>query len=346
MLAALQTGIRSIEVREIPDPIPNADQGVIRVRQTGICGSDLHPYHRRAEPQTAPAGHEVCGEVISLPNGYSGPVRVGDLVAVNGLLGTACGDCDFCRRGQTYHCPVRRAAPTFSGGFAELLARKPAGFFPLPAGVTLDQGALVEPLAVAVHGVRWSRMQPGATVVVIGAGTIGLTTLIAARALGAGAVHIIARHPQQAALASELGAATVLPDDPSANPAQVRDLTGGLGADLVVETVGGHADTLNLAWELVRQQGTVAVLGIFPRPLPINLLAPVMREAWVTFPNCYGVIDGRHDYDVSIELIAGGRTGIERLVTSRFPLAEAAAAFETAADKSSGSIKVHVTMGR
>ena len=84
-----------------------------------------------------------------------------------------------------------------------------------------------------------------------------------------------------------------------------------------METVGGHADTINLAWDLVRQQGTVAVLGIFPRPLPINLLAPVMREAWVTFPNCYGVIDGRHDYDVAIEMIAGGQTQIERLVTSR-----------------------------
>ena len=74
MLAALQTGIRSVEVREIPDPTPNADQGLIRVRQVGICGSDLHPYHRRAEPQTTPAGHEICGEVASLPVGYDGPV--------------------------------------------------------------------------------------------------------------------------------------------------------------------------------------------------------------------------------------------------------------------------------
>jgi threonine dehydrogenase-like Zn-dependent dehydrogenase len=345
MLAALQTGIRTIEVREIPDPIPTADQGLVRVRQVGICGSDLHPYHLRAEPQTAPAGHEICGEVVSLPAGYDGPVRVGDLVAINGLLGTACGGCDFCRAGQTYHCPVRRGAPSFSGGFAQLLARKPAGFFPLPSGLTPAQGALVEPLAVGVHGVRWSRMQPGATVVVIGAGTIGLTTLIAAKALGAGTVHIIARHPQQATLASELGADTVLPDDPAANPEQVRDLTSGSGADLVVETVGGHADTINLAWDLVRQQGTVAVLGIFPKPMSLDLLKPIMREVWVTFPNCYGVLDGRHDYDVAIEMIAGGQTQIERLVTSRFPLPEAAAAFEAAADKSRGTVKVHLTMG-
>jgi threonine dehydrogenase-like Zn-dependent dehydrogenase len=211
--------------------------------------------------------------------------------------------------------------------------------------MTPEQGALVEPLAVGVHGLRWSRMQPGATVVVIGAGTIGLTTLIAARALGAGAVHIIARHPHQAALARELGAATVLPDDPAANAELVRYLTGGLGADLVVETVGSHADTVNLAWDVVRRQGTVAVLGIFRQRVPVDLLTPVMREIWVTFPIGYGVVDGRHDYDVAIELIAGGQTRIERLVTSRFPLTEAPAAFQTAADKSTGSVKVHLTIG-
>src|SRR5258707_384387 len=119
MLAALQTGIRAIEVREIPDPVPGAEDGLIRVRQSGICGSDLPRYHGRAEPQTSPAGHEICGEVMSLPAEYRGPARVGDLVAVDGLLGIACGVCDFCRAGQSYHCPVRRASLTHSGGFAE-----------------------------------------------------------------------------------------------------------------------------------------------------------------------------------------------------------------------------------
>jgi threonine dehydrogenase-like Zn-dependent dehydrogenase len=345
MLAALQTGIQAIEVRDVPDPVPDASAGLIRVRQVGICGSDLHPYHERSEPETLPRGHEVCGEVVQLPSGYAGPVRVGDLVALDTIcLGLACGDCDACREGHPFHCPHRRAAPA-SGGFAELIARRPAGLFTLPPGVTAEQGALVEPLAVGVHGVRWSRMQPGASVVILGAGTVGLATLIAARALGAGAIHVSARYPHQATLARELGATTVLPEDPAASVERVRDLTGGRGADLVVETVGGHADTLNLAWDLVRKQGTVAVLGIFPGRMPVDLFTPVMREAWVTFPICYGMIDGRHDYDLAIELIAGGGTGIERLVTARFPLAEAPAAFQAAADKSTGSVKVHLTMG-
>src|SRR5262249_12399815 len=158
-------------------------------------------------------------------------------------------------------------------------------------------------------------------------------------------VHVSARYPHQAALATALGATGVLSAEPTVTVEQARDLTGGLGADLVIETVGGQADTLNLAWDLVRKRGTGAGLGIFPGRMPIDPFTPVMREAWVTFPICYGVIDGRHDYEVAIELIAGGGTGIERLVTARFPLAEAPAAFRAAADKTTGSVKVHLTMG-
>lgn len=345
MLAVLQTGVRTVEVRDIPEPVPDADAALVRVRAVGICGSDLHRYHERAEPETLPWGHEVAGEVIRLPPDYVGPARVGDLVTLDTIcLGVACGSCAVCRAGFPFHCAVRRDAPRLSGGFAELIERWPAGLFPLPPGLTAEQGALVEPLAVGVHAVRWARMPAGANVVVIGAGTIGLTTLMAARALGAGAVHVVARHPHQAALASALGATTVLPDEPAAAIEQVRDLTGGLGADLVVETVGGHGDTINLAWELTRPQGTVAVLGVFPERVPVDLLRPLMGEVWVTFPACYGVIDGRHDYAVAIELIADGRAPVDRLVTDRFPLAEAPAAFQAAADKSTGSVKAHLAV--
>jgi threonine dehydrogenase-like Zn-dependent dehydrogenase len=341
MRAALQTGIRTIEVREIPEPAPTPETALLRVRTTGICGSDLHPYHERAEPETVPRGHEVCAEVLTLPDGYGGPVKVGDVVAVDGVAGMACGTCDTCRAGQMFHCQVRQSTPSTGGGFGELMRRRPAGLFTLPPGLTPEHGALVEPLAVGVHSLRYPRMQPGASVVIIGAGTIGLTTLIAARGLGAGDVHVIARHPHQAALARELGATTVIPDDPATAIEQVRSLTG-LGADLVVETVGGHADTLNLAWEIVRPQGTVSVLGVFPARVPIDLMRPLQNEVWVTFPVCYGIIDGRHDYEVAIDLIARGRAPIDRLVTSRFPLAEAPQAFRSAADKTTGSVKVHL----
>jgi len=99
--AALQRGIRTIEVVDLPPPRPSGDEALIAVRAAGICGSDLHPYHGRSEPQSLPDGHEVAGDVLELPPGYQGPARVGDLVAVETIcLGTACGRCPMCLTGQ------------------------------------------------------------------------------------------------------------------------------------------------------------------------------------------------------------------------------------------------------
>ena len=343
MRAALQTGIRTVEMHDIPEPTPDDVNGLVRVRRVGICGSDLHPYHARAEAQALPSGHEVCGEVLSLPPGYAGRARVGDLVAIDVIQGMACGTCAWCSAGQPFHCTIRQSTPSSGGGFAEVIKRRPAGFYPLPSNLTPRHGALAEPLAVGVHGVRWPKMQPGAKVAVIGAGTIGLMTMVAALALGAGSVYITARHAHQAAMATTLGATGVLPEASEAAIEQVRALTAGIGADLVVETVGGHADTLSLAWELVKPQGTVAVLGVFPDKLPVDLLRPLQKEVWVTFPICYGTIDGKHDYEVAIDLMASGRAPVEQMVTRTFPLEQAPLAFRTAADKSTGAVKIHLS---
>src|SRR5688572_18294077 len=347
MKAALQTGLKQIEVLDWEDPVSSDDTAIVKTVAAGICGSDLHPYFGKSDPQTLPEGHEVAGHVLHLPRDYRGPNKTGDLVAVDTIcLGCACGVCDLCRAGYPFHCPERR---TFrrGGAFAEALERKTPGLFKLPPGVTAEQGALVEPLAVGVHAVRWARLQPGASVLVIGAGTIGLMTLIAARALGAGPIHVLARHRHQAALAEALGATTVLLDrspesSPEALADQLRERGDGRLPDYTFETVGGHGPTLDLAWHATRVQGTVVVLGIFPDRVPTDLLRPVIRELWTTFPICYGSIDGQHDFQVAIDLIAAGKAPVERLVTHRFPLSEAPEAFRTAADKTTGSVKVQL----
>jgi threonine dehydrogenase-like Zn-dependent dehydrogenase len=345
MRGAVQTGLERIEVLDVPQPVAGEGIAVVRVRAAGICGSDLHPYHGRTTPQTLPEGHEVAGEVVDLPGDYRGPIQVGDLVAVDTICyGVACGTCDVCQDGQPYHCPARWTTPNWGGGFAETIRRRTAGLFRLPPGLTAEQGALVEPFTIGVHAMRYARVAPGASVAIVGAGTIGLMMLIAARAMGAGPVHILARHPHQAALAEALGAATVSQSDSSDAVSRVRAETGGKGADVVVETVGGHADTFGLSCDLVRRQGMVIVLGIFPRPVPTDLLKPVDRELWTVFLCCYGTIDGRADFDVAIDLIASGRAPVERLVTHRLPLESAPEAFRTAADKSTGSVKVHLVM--
>jgi (R,R)-butanediol dehydrogenase/meso-butanediol dehydrogenase/diacetyl reductase/L-iditol 2-dehydrogenase len=242
-----------------------------------------------------------------LPASYSGPLAVGDLVAVDTIcLGAACGECKYCRAGAPLHCR-RQAGPFQSGGFAEIFECKPEGLFKLPAGLTAEAGALVEPLAVAVHAVRLADMASGASVAVVGAGTIGLMTLIAARAFGAGRIDVLARHDHQAALASTFSAPTIH-----------RDVPDALDADYVFETVGGKAQSLEQSWRLARRLGKVLAVGAFIEPQPVDLLTPLARELTVIFPNCYGSRDGRHDFDLAIDLLARGEVPADRIVTHRF----------------------------
>jgi L-iditol 2-dehydrogenase len=330
MRAVVQDGVRQVRLVDLEQPSSEAAARV-RMRAVGICGSDLHMYRSRAEPQTQPGGHEVAGEVLELPAGYRGPLAVGDLVAADTIcLGVACGACDYCQAGAPVHC--RRAAGTLHrGGFAQVFECKPAGLFKLPDGASAESGALVEPLAVAVHALRFAEMPSGASVAVIGAGTIGLMTIIAARAFGAGRVDVLARYPHQAELAAACGATAVHRDPPES-----------LDADYVFETVGGNAASLEQSWRLARRQGKVLAIGVFLDRQSIDLLTPLARELTVSFPNCYGSRDGRDDFQVAVDLIASGHVPSERIVTHRFTLEEAAEAFATADDKSSGSVKVHL----
>lgn len=128
MRAAIQSGVRTVDLRDIPEPVPDAETALVRVRAAGIRGSDLHQYHERAQPQPVPDGHEVAGEVIHLPAGYDGPARVGDLVALDTVChGVARGRCPACQSGQPFHCPSRATAPRWGSAFAEVVKRKPAG---------------------------------------------------------------------------------------------------------------------------------------------------------------------------------------------------------------------------
>ena len=267
-------------------------------------------------------------------------VRVGDLVTIDPPLARACGQCGWCLEGAPVHCENKRGGPDWTGMYAPLAKRDVRGLFPLRGQMDARSGALVEPLAVSVHAIRLAHMKEGARVAVLGAGTIGLTALIAAKGLGAAEVYVTARHPHQAALARELGASEVLPEDTEDSEKALADFTSGAMADLMIETVGGTAPTVGQAFRLVRRRGTVAILGLFEHPVPLDVGRALNREATAVFPICYGSFDGVPDFQVAIDLIAAGQTGIERLATHHYPLTDAEAAFRTADDKSTGAIKV------
>ena len=231
------------------------------------------------------------------------------------------------------------------GGFAEYITRRAAGCYPMPDNLSWEQGALVEPLAVSVHALRRGRISGGETVAVLGAGNIGLTAVAAARALGAGKIFVTARHEQQAAMAKRLGADYALPPEGTALKEALADATDGLGADLTIETVGGQSEaTVTQAIDVTRMQGRIVILGGFRRPITVDWLAPLWKEQSIIFALCYSILDGRHDYEIAIDLLASGKTQLEQMVTYRFPLEDIQRAFETAYDKSTGSIKVQLLM--
>ena len=341
MTAALYDGVDTMQLAEIETPVVGPGDALVRVRETGICGSDLLMNAEKTEPDELPAGHEVAGEISDVGSGVDRAL-IGRRVAVETIgHGRACTRCWYCRMGQFRQC--LDMAPLQGGGFAEYMVRRAIGCYPVPDSLSWEESALVEPLAVSVHGVRRGGMSGGETVVVLGSGNIGLTAVAAARALGAGRVYATARHEHQAAMAKRLGADDALPPDGPALRDALAEVTGGRGADLTIETVGGHsAATLEQAIEVTRMQGRIVVLGGFRAPITLDWLDPLLKEQSIIFSSCYSVIDGWHDYELAIDLMASGRVSLKQMVTHKFPLEQAQRAFEAAYDKTTGSIKVQL----
>jgi 2-desacetyl-2-hydroxyethyl bacteriochlorophyllide A dehydrogenase len=327
-----------LELREVDRPTAANGHVVVKVRSCGICGSDLHFFHGRFPPPPVCPGHEISGEVTDV-GANAGDLRPGDRVAVEPLV--VCRECAYCRTGDYQLCGDFRLIGTMlDGGFAQYLRVPAYALFHLPAGVDYEVGALTEPLAVAVHAARLANVRLGDRVLVLGAGTIGLLSVAAARAAGASEVWVTARRPQQYAAAEALGAARIF-TGPDADTA-VSGAAHAQPVDVVIETVGGTADTINDAIHLVRPAGTVAVLGVFTTMPTCDALSLVVKEVRLVGSLTYGRPGPRADFDVALQLLADQPDRFRRLITHRFPLTEINRGFAIAADKETGSIKVAI----
>lgn len=340
MRAALQGRDGSFRLVDVPTPAFGPAEALIRVRGAGICGSDLKTYGGRESAETTPAGHEIAGEIVRVGRSIS-QSRVGERVAIESSQGGACGQCWYCRIGYYGHCQSSTAYEV--GGFAEFVNCGAAGCYPLPDNLSWEEGALTEPLAVSVHGLRRGRLSGGETVVVLGTGSIGLCTVAAAQAMGAAKVFATARFEHQAAMARLLGARDVFPPDGNEVIEAVRRATDGRGSDLTIETVGRrNGVSLAQAVAATREMGRIVVLGGFKEDGSPNWDELLNTQQTIIPSGGYGVIDGRHDYEVAIDLMASGRIHLGQIVTHRFPLGKIRQAFETAANASTGSIKVQI----
>ena len=335
MRAAFIAGKENIDVREIDMPTPAADEVLVRVRACGICGSDLHFYHGvfPANSNISP-GHEFAGEVAEVGQEVSG-FEEGQRVVVEPIR--RCQECAFCRTGRYHLCPKHMLLGTFApGGLAEYVSVPAYTLYPLPDHLDFELGALVEPMAVAVHGVHLVILAVGERVLVLGSGTIGLFSVIAAKAAGAGEVISTYRHDHQGEAALAAGASRTIRDS---------ELTGleKEGIDVVIETIGGNAPTVAQALGAVRPGGRISVLGLFPGAVQLGGLALILKEVTVVGGITYCHPGLHSDFDVAIGILRSDPERARAVITHRFPLNEVAQAFATAADKGTKSLKVHVT---
>ena len=331
MRAAYCTVPRQIELRDVPPPTPAPGEVLVRIHACGICGSDLHYFNGAAPPPSVCLGHEIVGRVAS----EAGAFALDEAVVIEPLL--ACRTCARCRAGQPNLCPSLRILGSMApGGLEELVAVPAETLYRLPTGLELDTAMLAEPLAVGVHAAHVAGVAPGDHVLVLGAGVIGLFAAFAATRAGA-QVTISARHPQQAAAARLLGAAHIVDTTPEA----ITSHGASTPPDIVIETVGGTAATLDLALSVVRPGGRIIALGKFTQPIVLPPLRFLMKEVQLGSSMTYCRQGSRPDFATALALLAA-HPHLGTLVTHTVTLADVARGFALAADKTSGALKVAV----
>ncbi len=332
-------GVRSIVVEEMAEPAAGPRDVVLDVKACGICGSDLHTYLEGALVEVGQVlGHEFSGEVVSVGAEVAG-IAPGD--RVTGIPIQPCGDCRRCREGNGHLCEhMHETGIGFGlpGAFADRVripnARLGVNVHALPEELSFEDGALVEPLGIAVHAVRRSGARPGQTALVYGLGTIGLHVAQVLRAYGVEPVLGVDLSELRRSRARELGIVAL---DGRDTAAAVRAELGDRELDLVFECTGVPA-LVQGSIELVRPAGTVVIVALYDAPATIETMLFIHKELTMVA----SVMVTPEDFAEAVELLRSGRAAGAPLVTHRAELADLPAAFELQCDKDA-TIKVMVS---
>ncbi len=339
MRTAYFTGLRELEIRHEPEPkLQRTDDVLLQIDRVGVCGSDVHYYahgcigdQRVRYPATL--GHECSGTVLEIGAAVES-VTVGDRVAIDPAL--VCGRCDQCRAGRQNTCrrlQFMGCPEEAPGAVADYQVLPAENCFAIPESMTLDQAALIEPLSVGLYATRLARLRPSARIAVLGAGPIGLSVLLCAKASGSCVAYVTDLLDERLAIARPCGA------DWTGNAA-TSDVAAAIaeqepeGLDLVFECTGDPA-CIDQAQRLLRPGGTLILVGIPPTP-QVSFDAHVMRRKELAFKNvrrqvgCVGAV---------IELVGQGRIDPNGLLTHRFPLEQIHDAFELVAEYRDGVVK-------
>jgi len=339
MKVAMIYGPQKMGVEEVEVPkIESENEVIVKIKASGVCGSDLH-YHRREGQSTRrrAGGHEFSAEVVEIGDAVS-HIKPGDRVGIEPLVG--CDNCRFCYAGKYHLCNSLRH---LSGGFGEYTKAPANKVFKLPENVSYEAASIMDCVAVGVHAVQRYQTELTDSAVILGDAAIGLSTMQVAKANGARNTIIAGHHESSLKIARDVGADFAINSNEEDLTSKIMEITDGVGADVVYESVGGNATTLEEAQELVRPGGTIVVIGIFPKTPELNFGKLLRNEVNLLFSWSYSAWDGIPEFQIALDLVSEEKVQTEPLITHKFPLEEIGKAFQTALNKyESNALKVLV----
>ncbi|MCL2080458.1 MAG: NAD(P)-dependent alcohol dehydrogenase [Oscillospiraceae bacterium] len=342
--AAYMTAIDKMEIREIDMPAPKAGEVLVKLEYVGICGSDVHYFHDgRCGDFVVEGdfilGHECAGTIAGLGEGVTSH-KIGDRVALE--PGLTCGQCEFCKSGRYNLCPdvVFLATPPVQGCYENYITF-PAGMaYKLPDNIGTKEGALIEPLAVGVHSANLGNVKMGDSVLILGAGCIGLVTLLACKAYGATDITVIDIIPKRLEFAKKLGATRVINSIETDVVAEIDKITGGAGIEKVFEAAGSPA-TIALTPHVVKRGGVIVLVGIAAQEeINYNFSKIMFKEARIE-----SVFRYRNIYPQAISAVSKGLIDISGIVTHEFDFDNIQNAFECAIKNKDDIVKAVIKIG-
>jgi L-iditol 2-dehydrogenase len=327
MKSLLLSEYNHLELADMPLPAVGEGEVLVRVEACGICGSDVHGYDGSTGRRIPPIvmGHEAAGTVAAIGAGVTG-FAVGDRVTFDSTV--YCGECAFCKIGDVNLCDNRQVIGVSCGdyrrhgAFAEYVVVPQRIMYPLPAGISFAEAAMLEAASVALHAVRVSDVKGGETALVIGAGMIGLLILQAARAAGCSRILVADVDASRLKLAEESGADATLLASGAGMVNGVLRHTNGRGVDLVLEAVG-RDETVSAAVDAVRKGGTVTLVGNITPQVTLPLQKVVSRQI-----RLQGSCASSGEYPEAIELVSSGKIRVTPLITAIAPLSDGARWFD------------------
>ncbi len=338
MKVAVMNGIGKMGFIEREVPKPKANEVLVKLEYIGICGSDLHYYETGrigdyiVEPPFV-LGHEPGGVVVEVGEDVT-HLNVGDKVALE--PGKTCGHCEFCKTGRYNLCSdvIFFATPPVDGVFQEYVSHEADLCFKLPENVSTLEGALIEPLAVGFHAGIQGEAKAGQTAVVMGAGCIGLVSIMALKALGVSDVYVVDIMEKRLEKALELGATGVI-NAKEKNPVEaIMKLTNGKGCDLVIETAGTEMTTIQCIH--MAKKGTNVVLVGYSKTGEMTLPMSLVLDKELTFKTVFRY---RDIYPMAIEAVSNGKVNLKGIVTHEFTLDEVQNAMDYSVNNKADIVK-------